>query len=138
MVLHIYTIIRVWYDCPRFTEGLHKVFSDILVIVSHEMLHVPNPHNVGQRVSGISYHYITVQVVRSKVIRAELVHPPCNKSQLLRDGPFDIQGGGAGIFPRNELFFSLFLHNKLFFSKVYCNKIFIFFGKNTLKSEKCK
>ena len=58
----------------------------------------------------------------------------------LRDGPFDIQGGGggAGIFPRDKLFFSLFLHNKLFFSKVNCNKIFIFLGKNTLKSEKCK
>ena len=55
----------------------------------------------------------------------------------VRDGPFDIQGG-AGIFPRDELFFSLFLHNKLFSSKVNCNKIFFFFGKNTLKSEKCK
>ena len=36
-------------------------------------------------------------------------------------GPFDIQGarggGGAGIFPCDKLFFSLFLHNKLFFSK---------------------
>ena len=42
----------------------------------------------------------------------------------IRDGPFDIQGGGAGIFPRDKSFFSLFLHNKLFFSKVNCNKFF--------------
>ena len=33
----------------------------------------------------------------------------------VRDGPFDIQGG-AGIFPRDKLFFSLFLLNKLFIS----------------------
>ena len=48
----------------------------------------------------------------------------------LRDGPFDIQGG-AGIFPRDKLFFSLFLHNKLFFSKVNCSKFFYFFEKIT-------
>ena len=60
------------------------------------------------------------------------------KSLLLSDGPFDIQGGGAGIFPRDKLFFSLFLHNKLFFSKVNCNKFFIFWKNNTSKSEKCK
>ena len=46
--------------------------------------------------------------------------------KMLRDGPFDIQGGGAGIFPRDKLFFSLFLHNKLFISKVNCNQFFIF------------
>ena len=49
---------------------------------------------------------------------------------VIRDGPFDIQGGGgAGIFPRDELFVSLFLHNKLFFSKVNCNKILFFLEK---------
>ena len=50
------------------------------------------------------------------------------KNERLRDGPFNIQGG-AGIFPYDELFFSLILHNKLFFSKVNCNKIFIFLEK---------
>ena len=48
-----------------------------------------------------------------------------DQRNVLMDGPFDIQGGGgAGIFPRDKLFFSLFLHNKLFFSKVNCNKFF--------------
>ena len=53
----------------------------------------------------------------------------------IRDGPFDIQGG-AGIFPGDKLFFSLFLHNKLFFSKVNCNKFFIFLEKITPKNQK--
>ena len=30
------------------------------------------------------------------------------------DGPFDIMGEEAGIFPHDKLFFFLFLHNKLF------------------------
>ena len=47
----------------------------------------------------------------------------CSLKRCIRDGPFDIQGG-AGIFPRDKLFFSLFFHNKLFFSKVNCNKFF--------------
>ena len=50
----------------------------------------------------------------------------CAIDHQLGDGPFNIQGGGAGIFPCDKLFFSLFLHNKLFFSKVNCNKFFIF------------
>ena len=43
----------------------------------------------------------------------------------IRDGPFDIQGG-AGIFPRDKLFFSLFLHNKLFFFKSKLQQVFFF------------
>ena len=55
---------------------------------------------------------------------------------VVRDGPFDIQGGGAGIFPRNKLFFSLFKHNKLFLSKVNRNKFFYFFEKIHIKIRK--
>ena len=48
----------------------------------------------------------------------------CKYLKSIRDGPFDTRGGGgAGIFPRDKLFFSLNLH-KLFFSKVNCNKFF--------------
>ena len=57
--------------------------------------------------------------------------------RLFRDGPFDIQGGGAGIFPHDKLFFLSF-SKKLFFFKVNRNKFFIFLKNNTLKSEKCK
>ena len=36
----------------------------------------------------------------------------------IRDGPFDIQGGGAGIFPHDKLFFfSLFAQQVIFFQK---------------------
>ena len=34
---------------------------------------------------------------------------------IIRDRPFDIQGG-TRIFPCDKLFFSLFLHNKFLFS----------------------
>ena len=56
---------------------------------------------------------------------------------IVRDGPFDIRGGGGGWdFSCDKLFFSLFLHNKLFFFKSKLQQDFYFFKKNTLKSEK--
>ena len=38
-------------------------------------------------------------------------------SKCLRDGPFDIQGGGAGIFARDKLFFLSFCATSYFFQK---------------------
>ena len=58
-------------------------------------------------------------------------------TRSVRDGPFDIRGGGWDFSSRRVIFFSLFAQ-QVIFSKVNCNKIFIFLGKNTLKSEKCK
>ena len=38
------------------------------------------------------------------------------KDTVVRDGPFDIWGGGAGIFPRDKLFFFfLFAQQVIFF-----------------------
>ena len=54
----------------------------------------------------------------------------------VRDGPFDIHGG-AGIFPRDKLFFLSFSITSYFF-KSKPQQVFYFFEKNTLKSEKCK
>ena len=54
----------------------------------------------------------------------------------LRDGPFDIQGGGWD-FSSRQVIFSLFFAQQVIFSKVNCNKFFIFFKNNTLNSENC-
>ena len=62
---------------------------------------------------------------------------PCVLASEVRDGPFDIQGGGWDFSSRQVTFFSLFA-KQVFFSKVNCNKFFIFSKNNTLKSEKCK
>ena len=55
----------------------------------------------------------------------------------LRDGPFDIQGGGWDFSLRRVIFFSHFAQQLIFF-KSELQQDFYFFGKNTLKSEKCK
>ena len=53
----------------------------------------------------------------------------------LRDGPFDIGGGGNWYFSSRQVIFSLFLHYKLFFSKVNATR-FLFFFKITHKNQK--
>ena len=58
---------------------------------------------------------------------------------LVRDGPFDIQGGGWDFSSRQVIFFSLFAQQVIFF-KSKLQQVFLFFEKinYTLKSEKCK
>ena len=55
---------------------------------------------------------------------------------IIGDGPFDIRGGGgAGIFPCDKLFFSLFAQ-QVIFSKVNYSKFFIFLKKTTYINQK--
>ena len=67
--------------------------------------------------------FFTMDVIKKKFRKIEFT----DLSKPLHLGTDHLISGGAGIFPRDKLFFSLFLHNKLFFSKVNCNKFFIFF-----------
>ena len=77
-----------------------------------------------------NHHYFTNYSTYSRTVSTK-DHPNSKTNCLGTDHL--ISRGGAGIFPRNRLFFSLIFHNKLFFSKVSCNKFFIFFEKITLK-----
>ena len=54
----------------------------------------------------------------------------------VRDGPFDIQGGGWDFSSRQVIFFSVFAQQVIFF-KSKLQQVFDFFEKNTIKSEKC-
>ena len=54
----------------------------------------------------------------------------------VRDGPFDIQGGGGWDFSlRQVIFFSLFAQ-QVIMSKVNCNKFLIFLKKYHIKIRK--
>ena len=57
---------------------------------------------------------------------------------IVRDGPFDIQGGGGlGFFLATSYFFLSFCTTSNFF-KSKLQQVFYFLKNNTLKSEKCK
>ena len=56
---------------------------------------------------------------------------------MVRDGPFDIQGGGWDFSSRQVIIFSLFAQQVIFF-KSKLQQVFVFKKFNTLKSEKCK
>ena len=51
------------------------------------------------------------------------INIPAGKPVVVRDGPFDIQGGGWDFSSRQVIFFSLF-SQQVIFSKVNCNKFF--------------
>ena len=52
--------------------------------------------------------------------------------KMLRDGPFDIQGGGgAGIFPCDKLFFFFLFAQQVIFFKSKLQQVFYFCEKIT-------
>ena len=52
-----------------------------------------------------------------------------------RDGPFDIHGGGGGIYPRDKLFFLSFCTTSNFF-KNKLQQVFLFFFTYNIKNKK--
>ena len=79
----------------------------------------------GHLIETVNFHYLTFfsNMQRNKE----------SVGCFIRDGPFHIWGNGAGIFPRNKLFFSLFCTTSHFF-KIILQKVFFY----TIKLEKCK
>ena len=58
---------------------------------------------------------------------------------IVRDGPFDIPGGGgARIFPCNKLFFFLSLYTTSYFFKSKLQQVFYIKKNIKLNTEKCK
>ena len=89
------------------------------------------------------YRFITSQHIANLRYRVtdpniETSYASHSISQALGTDHLISGGGGAGIFPRDKLFFSLFLHNKLFFFKSKLQQVFNIEKIQILKSEKCK
>ena len=74
--------------------------------------------------------------ITKESIQKEILYPCFLFDVFLGTDHLISGGGGAGIFPRDKLFFSLFLCNKLFFQKQTATSFFL--KNNTFKSEKCK
>ena len=73
------------------------------------------------------------RTIRTYISAISFVH----KMKDVRDGPFDIQGGGWDFSSRQVIFFPLFAQQVIIF-KSKLQQVFYFFLNNTLKPEKCK